>query len=296
MADSYNTTVAFSAVDIYNGGTGTAVAVLSHSFAGDVPGYFIPMVQLEGLNGTAANITVEVWIRYSMSAYFQHYTSGAVTKTTAASTVFIWSYPDGIIPLLRASNAQVEIRVYSDNSNDTSISGNAWLLKSHVSVPYLAETTASGFPTTTVIDVNNVDEFQNTDDWYNNHYIEVFDADTNTSAIRRITDQAGLTLTLESALPFTPVSGDTVKILKAVTGDIGTVNGAQPISTSDISADIEREGGTLDTLDDLTKAGGDGDLASIKTTVDSITINDNGEVSTTIKNNEAYGPLNELNG
>ena len=263
-----NTTKAFSAVDIYNGG-GSPVAVLSYTPTTAIDNFFTPMVLLEGLNGAAANLTYEVWLQYAKGAYFKVYDSGATAKDPNASTMHQWNYPDGIICYNRGAIVGIQISVSSSNSNDTSISGYAYLLNANRNDPYLVETTAVGGSTTTVI-MNSATGLDENNDWYNGHYVEIEDATTGTAQVRHITDQATTTLTFTPALSFSLAGGDPVRILKTCSSDIGTVNGAQPMGTGDIKTAIEAAGSTLDTLDDLTKAAGAGDLAAIKTAVDAI--------------------------
>jgi len=272
MADTLNSTLTFSAVDIYNGG-GAAVAVLAYTGPVNTSLFFTPMLQLDNLNGAAADITVEVWLAYAKNDFFKFYTSGAVSKVPDASVKFIWTYPNGIIPFIKPTAVKVEIRVHSTNTNDTSVDGFAWLLNAKMNGPYLFETKVLSAPDNKTVNLMSVAGFQETNDWYINHLLEVEDADTGTCVIRRVVDQVGVQLILESDYPFTPATSDKARMLKTYYGDIGTVNGATPISTSDITTAMEASGRLLYALNALTEAAGDGDLAAMKTAVDIIDVN-----------------------
>lgn len=270
--DSYNTQTFFSGIDIYNGGSGEA-EVLNFNPGLNEQLFFTPMVFLEELDPNAANITIDFIFQFSMSGFITFYTTGAVAKQEATSTIFVWTYPDGIIPYRMSDDISgIRINITSSNSNDTSANGNAYLLKSHMSSLSIADTKISATSGASVIEVAEINDFNATSDFYNNQFIQVIDLSDGTEAVRRITDQDGANITVESPFPFTPATHDTVRILKS-RGDVGTVNGAQPMSTSDITAQTERDGGTLDRLDDLTKAGGDGDLAQVpKNTLDTVVV------------------------
>ena len=68
MGQSYNITSTFTGVDIYNGG-GAAVAILSYTHDLGLPMFTLPMFYMTGMNGAAANITVEIWAKYDMNNY-----------------------------------------------------------------------------------------------------------------------------------------------------------------------------------------------------------------------------------
>lgn len=265
MPHSYNTAPAFSGIDI-NGG-GVPVAVLTYTTTASVPVFFTPMLMLENLDATAANITVDVMLAYTMSNFTKFYTSGAVAKPDNASTIFVWTFPDGVIPFLKAASSTIEIRVYSDNASDAAgVTGNVWLQKAASPANYEFETKVST-ATTTAIVLSPTDSFQETNDWYINRLLEITDADTGTSQVKRIIAQTGSTVTVEDAFDFTPASGDVAKLIINGYGDIGTVNGAQPMSTSDIVTAMEAVGRLLYEINALTEAGGDGDLAVIKSKI-----------------------------
>lgn len=262
MGDTLNKTIVFTGVDIYNGG-GAAVEVLNYTASPNIPIFFTPMLMLNDVNGAAANITVEIWFRYSMSDYALLYTTGAVAKLTDAATMYLWSYPDGVIAFIKSTAASISIRVSSSNSNDISISGLVWLLNEKRES--LFDSTIANRVSDTEFDITAADDFQQSTDWYKHNQMEITDADTGTSAIRRIVAQnAGVRMTVDSPYPFTPASGDLVKMLKAYGHvDVNTVNGSTPISTGDIKDAMEVEGGMLESLDALTQAAGAGDLEAI---------------------------------
>jgi len=256
MADILNLTTAFSALDI----TSEAVALDYTNSSGAVQ-FCLPSFRMDSLNAAAADITVKVKIPTGGGKYNVIYDE-TFTKDAADCSSFVWTWPDAPIPIWGATaiKRHLVVTLHSTNANDTSVPGYVWLRSDSPGNAYLLDTVAlAGGSTTTVSLAAGI----NGTDAYKNHYVEVVDADTGLGQIRMVISQANVTLTLDRALSFTPASGDVVKIMRTAYGDIGTINGSTPMSTADIKTAMEADGGTLDRVDDLTKAAGDGDLAAI---------------------------------
>ena len=271
MADQLNSVIAFDSADIYNGGAGNFI--LDYTNQSGIPQFCTPIVEIENLDvSQVVTITIEVWLEGTMTSGFYLYNTATIVQNASGDRGVTWTLGK-VIPIWGSTNNSraIKIHVKSESSTHTAIVGFAWLMNKKMNSPYILETTViSG--TTTVIQVAS-GQVSAVANWDNNMFLQITNADTGFSQARRIISSDGsgqYTISDNNPFSFTPVNNDLAKIIGIARADVGLVLSDTPPSTSAQTAYNEREGGTLDTLDDRTKISGDGDLAAIKTATDTI--------------------------
>jgi len=264
MFRTLNSTTIFSSTDIT-----TEATVLAWSNPSKQPVMVRPVVILNDLANTAANITIRVMTEAKKNAFVETYNTGAVTKDLDANVNFMWVCPQPQFVGAAVGQDQIQIKVTSSNAGDTTVTGYVYLWNDSFADVYSLNTTVLSGSTTAVA----LNDGKAADDAYNNMFLAIRDADDDNIENRRITDYTGSNkiCQLNKPLTFTPASGDEVYMFGCGGVDVNSVNDATPMSTSDIVTALQNVGTYLREIRTLLVAGGDGDITALKNTVDART-------------------------